>query len=733
MFQKLVFMACFCLLLANPLFAQDSSLIGWWKLDEGAGDVAADSSGNGNDGDITGGPEWVTGWVGGALKFDGIDDAVNMGNDAIFDITDELTLAVWVNANDIGSGQDNPWLGKGDTSYMIKNFRTGYDLEFFIYDGGWFSAHYTVDDTMNGEWHHVAGTYDGSVLQIYLDGVPGEDAFLDHIGTIDVTDYDVTIGTNSQAGGRFSDATLDDCRIYNRALSEDEIFAMMLGDVRNAWRPRPADGAVEVGLDTTLIWNPGFVDQDAGLQYNEHQLYFGTVFEDVNTATEPTAILTDVNEYAVPLDYDTTYYWRVDEVSDSDPLSPVKGNVWSFTTANFIVVEDFEDYNDFPPNEIFNTWIDGWGDASNGSTAGYPAPDFVVGEHYLEGDIVHGGDWSMPLFYTNGSSGLSEATKTLTSVRDWTVDDVLTLTLFYRGNLSNGAEPMFVALNGNAVVANDDLKAAQAIEWTRWDILLQDFADQGVNLTNVNTISIGLGNKANPTPGGGSGHVFFDDIRLYRSAPVEQEPKPEPIDPGTDNLVALYSFENNVNDSSGNGLNGTISGNPMYADGISGMAMSLDGVNDYINLGNNPMFDITEQITLTAWVNTNDSGDGQHNPYISKGDTAYAIKHASGNTIQFFIYDEDWYSANYSVNDSFNGDWHFVAGTYDGAEVKLYVDGSLAGTVAHEGTIGVQTFNVAIGTNTEAEGRFYWGLIDEARIYNRALTINEITYLVDNR
>jgi hypothetical protein len=292
---------------------------------------------------------------------------------------------------------------------------------------------------------------------------------------------------------------------------------------------------------------------------------------------------------------------------------------------------------------------------------------------------------------------------------------------------------MFVALNGNAVVTNDDLKAAQAVEWTRWDILLQDFADQGVNLANVNTISIGLGNKANPAPGGGSGHVFFDDIRLYRSAPVEQEPKPEPIDPGTDNLVALYSFENNVNDSSGNGLNGTISGNPMYADGISGMAMSLDGVNDYINLGNNPMFDITEQITLAAWVNTNDSGDGQHNPYISKGDTAYAIKHASGNTIQFFIYDEDWYSANYSVNDSFNGDWHFVAGTYDGAEVKLYVDGSLTGTTPHEGTIGVQTFNVAVGTNTEAEGRFYWGLIDEARIYNRALTINEITYLVDNR
>ncbi len=732
MCKKLIFVTCFCLFLANPLIAQDESLVGWWKLDETSGNIAVDSSGNGNDGVISGDPEFVAGWVDGAIKFDGIDDSVNCGNNEIFDITDELTLAVWVNANDIGSGEDNPWLGKGDTSYMIKNFRTGYDLEFFIYDGGWFSAHYAVDDSLNGEWHHVAGTYDGSLLQMYLDGVAGEDAFLDHIGNIDITDYDVRIGMNSQEETRFSNAILDDCRIYNRALSADEIFAIMAGDIRLAWRPRPANGTVDVSLDAKLAWNPGIIDQETNERYNEHHIYIGTVLEDVNTATEPTAIL-DVNEYTPILNYDTTYYWRVDEVSDADPQSPIKGDVWSFTTANFVVVEDFESYSDFPPDEIFMTWVDGWGDTSNGSTAGYPAPDFVIDEHYLEGDIVHGGDWSMPLFYANGSSGLSEVTKTLTTVRNWTVDDVITLTLFYYGFLSNDPDPMYVALNGDAVIVNDDLRAAQAVEWARWDILLQDFADMGVNLTNVNTMSIGFGDKANPAPGGGSGHVFFDDIRLYRSAPEDKEPRPEAIDPGTDNLVALYSFENNLNDGSGNGLNGTISGNPMYVDGITGMGMSLDGVNDYINLGNNAMFDISEQITLAAWVNTEDSGDGAHNPYISKGDTAYAIKHASGNTIQFFIYDGAWYSANFGVNDSFNGNWHHVAGTYDGAEVKLYVDGVLAATTPHEGSIEVQEFNVTIGTNFEAEGRFYWGVIDEAHIYNRALTINEVVYLVDER
>src|SRR4030042_1000714 len=104
MFNRLI---CFVLVAVLVLSsAASAELVGWWKLDDGTGNVAVDSSGNGNDGVISGDPEWVAGWFGGALKFDGIDDNVNCGNGEIFNITDELTLAVWVNANDFGSGQD---------------------------------------------------------------------------------------------------------------------------------------------------------------------------------------------------------------------------------------------------------------------------------------------------------------------------------------------------------------------------------------------------------------------------------------------------------------------------------------------------------------------------------------------------------------------------------------------------------------------------------------------------
>ena len=284
-----------------------------------------------------------------------------------------------------------------------------------------------------------------------------------------------------------------------------------------ALKPNPADGQTDVIRDVVLSWRPGMYAET-------HNVYFGTDFNDVNEASlaDTRDVLASQNQeeltYVPPevLKLEQTYYWRVDEVNDAEPNSPWKGNVWSFTVANYIVVEDFEDYNDFEPDTVWNTWADGYDDPTNGSSAGYPDPYFWNDEHYLEDEIVHSGDWSMPLCYDNSSAMLSWVTRTLNA--DWTQEGVVTLTLFYHGDAANAAEPMYVALDGNAVVTNDDANAALVTEWTQWDIPLQSFADQGVNLANDNTMSIGFGNKANPVLGG-SGHVFFDDIRLYLPEP----------------------------------------------------------------------------------------------------------------------------------------------------------------------------------------------------------------------
>ena len=124
---------------------------------------------------------------------------------------------------------------------------------------------------------------------------------------------------------------------------------------------------------------------------------------------------------------------------------------------------------------------------------------------------------SMPFAYDN-AVGKSEATLTLTSNSDWTVKGVDRLTIWYRGDPANATETMYIVLNGCVGVDNDNPNAAQTTAWTEWNIDLQAFADQGVNLSNVNTITLGFGDRNNPVADG-TGMMYFDDIRLYRPTP----------------------------------------------------------------------------------------------------------------------------------------------------------------------------------------------------------------------
>jgi len=293
------------------------------------------------------------------------------------------------------------------------------------------------------------------------------------------------------------------------------IPAAALSPPLRASLPEPANEAVEVSHTFVLKWIAG--DHAA-----EHDVYFGTDAAAVASADTGTAGIFQGRQPTTSfspatLDWNTTYYWRIDEVNDLNPDSPWVGNLWSFTTADFLWIDDFEDYNDYPPDEIFSTWIDGWEVPTNGSMAGHANPPFA------ETDNVHGGSQSMPVYYENNFK-YSEITMTLVSVRDWTEEGVGVLSLWFCGDAANAAERMYVALNGIATVYHDNPDAPLIEEWTEWTIDLQDFAAQGVNLANVNTIFIGFGDKNN-LQAGGSGMVLFDDIRLYRPAP---EPEPAP-------------------------------------------------------------------------------------------------------------------------------------------------------------------------------------------------------------
>ena len=753
MCRRLCFLICLVLLLS---MADNSSaqLLARYKFDETSGTIAVDSSIKGNDGIIErideagagGDPNWVVDGINGCLGFDGNMD-VNLPVQNMGLRSDSGAVAFWMKMAEITGGINTIWWA-GDASgggfgpenethihveVPVGDIWLGGEFGFFL-RGDPNNVHLHSDpnkgDTPANEpnnpilvdddqWHHIVGTWgneDGNA-KLYFDGR------LLHEIAYDWTNISYPFNRmflgRMGGGGRPYMGYLDDVQIYGRALTEQEIQDVIAGGAAltlQASLPLPANNGKEVPRDAVLSWTEG----DTA---TKHNVYFGTNFDDVNEASlsDQRNVLLSENQDGLNfdppglLDYDQTYYWRIDEV-EADGTTIQKGNIWSFNVVNFIVVDDFEDYDD-TTTIIYDVWED-YSVNNTGMTVGYFVPPSI------EQEIVHKGNQSMPLRYDNdgtvnegttfetaGTLFYSEAQhRQWTSAQDWTRDDVESLTVWFKGNASqvssfeenpagiytinasgadiwgsadefhfayqeiasgkvtiiakiesldntdpfskagvmirntlepgarnggvfvtpengtrfqhrmtvdaayaesefvsdvndpnwapqwvkiersypgglfktyysedgsnwepftlraismqmpiyvglavtshnadevceavfsnvsimvndassnqpwqaqdvgissNEPEPIYVAINGNAIVYHDDPNASLIKDWTDWNINLQEFADKGVNLTNVNSIGIGVGNR-NDTEPRGSGSMFIDDIRLYR-------------------------------------------------------------------------------------------------------------------------------------------------------------------------------------------------------------------------
>ena len=327
MCRNLFYLICCVFLLglvvANTAEAQDDpNLIGWWKMDEISGTVAADSSGYGNDGTVVGGAPWISGYIDGALGLDGDDDYVDCGYDPIFDIANEMTVSAWVTIRSIPT----QWVcavSKGEYSWRISN--TSSDPRFHFGITIWSASNPSVDgNTAVGldEWHHVAGVYDGASLNLYVDGaLDATRATTDPIG---VNSANVLIGENPEAAGRNWDGFIDDVRLYNRALSEAEIGELIPTQLK-ATEPLPYDKSILWSTDVVLSWT-------AGETASGHHLYLGENYEDVENGTDNTDMgsISQTRFDNYNWEIGKTYYWRVAETtSDGTVLHP--GDIWSLT------------------------------------------------------------------------------------------------------------------------------------------------------------------------------------------------------------------------------------------------------------------------------------------------------------------------------------------------------------------------------------------------------------------
>jgi len=398
----------------------DPNLIGWWNFEEGQGAVALDSSGYGHHGTLVGDPQWIAGRDGLALDLDGQGDYIDTGR-----VASELgiggnaprTIALWVRPRSFNGGGLYEMGGSGT--------REGFSLRTRDFDDGWQARYGGIDANFSepglDEWVHLAHVYGADEAEVHFNAYyPRGRQFV--LQTTD--DMPLRIGT---ADGLAFDGLIDDVRLYDRAVTRDEVEHIMYGSPLLAWNPQPVDGVLtDIARASVLRW-------EAGALAVAHDVYFGTDEAEVNAATVATAgifrgrLSAEATSYTVaeqPLEWNGTYYWRVDEVDADEAVT--KGKVWTFETADYLIVDDFESYND-EGNYIYFTWIDGW-DNGTGSVVGYLSTGFA------EVVIVHTGEQAMPFSYDNTfSPWYSEASRTWDETQDWTRFGVDTLTLYLLG------------------------------------------------------------------------------------------------------------------------------------------------------------------------------------------------------------------------------------------------------------------------------------------------------------
>jgi hypothetical protein len=518
----------------------------------------------------------------------------------------------------------------------------------------------------------------------------------------------------------------DDDGYSKSGLSEVRFLAIPL----HARNPYPEMDANDVPIDVTLSWK-------AGRGAVDHKVYYSSNLQEIEDNSAFATSTKWLNYSPLSLDLGIDYYWRIDEVNNNETPTTWVGDTWIFTTQDYRVVDDFEDYNDNPPYTIWNTWSDGWDDNSNGSIMGYPDPDFDADEHFVDTDTVYGGSQSAPIIYDNSSASYSEVsvdTADLPLGTNWANGSPEKLVMWFFGDPNNSSAQMYIKLNGSPVYYNGDPIHLKQSVWRQWNLDLSEF---GVSLGNVTSFAIGF-----ERAGGSNAEsiILVDDIRLYRIAPEIVQPE----EPNEEGLVAYYAMENNVQDSSGNGRNGIVRGAPTYVQSLAGYGMAMEfnaDSNDCIDLGDDDAFDPVGSFSLSVWAYITDwSSNWNHVLIGNRGENGvgWQLRRPTSGSVCFTTrgIGEDDMS---SEMDAPLFEWVHFGCVYDNDTntKRIYIDGVLDSEVDtdEDTTIAAATQNVYIGarSNSDNDGQeaFFTGKIDEVRIYDRVLSYGEVVYLSD--
>jgi hypothetical protein len=506
--------------------------IAWWKLDEGSGNIAYDSSGNDYDATIYGNPVWKTGSPHGGsgyLDFDGNGDYTDAnyidGGDIL--LPDVYTVTLWFKSEG-GGLEDNrdmfSAVGINEGHGILLELR-GADSPAgrirYIHrspvqgTGTYNESLYTPAGYHDNQWHHIAVQRASGGRYIYIDG----EQVANSTDPRDGFNLPLRIMFSVLRPGllqRYWDGGIDDVRIYNRVLSLTEIREVMRSPIASG--PNPFNGATDVNFTPTLRWMAGIY----AAKVNGHKVYLDTDEQKVEERSGCQingVVRTDPCYGPIgPLKVNQTYYWAVDEVNGVDLWA---GDVWNFKTVSYFVVEDFDSYAS--NEELKTVWEDYW---INGSCA----------EVFRNQTTIRSGQ-SMEYQYNNKSYTpyYSEANATIASLGidpNWLGKGAKALSLWFYGNAGNDAnEEMYVTLVDSDAPVHiakvgykdyGDMNDVKVASWHEWSIPLIAFtaANPNFNLRKVARIVIGFGDG---TQAASDGIVYFEDIRLYASKCVLSE------------------------------------------------------------------------------------------------------------------------------------------------------------------------------------------------------------------
>jgi hypothetical protein len=475
--------------------------------------------------------------------------------------------------------------------------------------------------------------------------------------------------------------------------------------------PDPASDSV-ILPDAVATWH-------AGREADEHTI---SASIDPNALADGTAysVSSSTNSLDLSLlglELDQVYYWRVDEVNQSETPSVWQGPQWNLSTVPFLTIDDFESYTNDPNSysRVFQTWIDGAGytnpvEVAGNGTGSYMGHNPQLGD-IMETGIVHGGAQSSPISFGNNGQSVSEVDRTFDKPQDWTRSSVQTLALYVYGLPGNSGQ-LYLKINGQRVDYSGLSDVLQRQQWVLWPVDLSTVAVD-VDLTNITSLTIGIEGASAP------GMIYVDDIRLYPLAPDTIDPVvPSDSDP---NLVSLYEFEGNANDSVGD-HHATPEGAPMYVQGQIGQAIRFDGFIDYV-VHSFEAEEIWPATSVSLWVRTD--------ALTQEINTSLFNNNSSDNDFQFDMDggDPGFYRYAGTGGNSRLGaastEWVHLAMSCDGTTTNLYYNGLFVTSLDQANT---QYGQIAVGIN-RGMVKMFEGELDEVRVYNRALSHGEVAGL----